>query len=59
MAEDEASDDRKEETKEDWAEERRGVLSDAGGSPVMVLASRLHTGQKVRHVVSHPSTQEA
>jgi hypothetical protein len=35
------------------------VDSDAGGSPVLVLASRLHTGQKVLHVVSQESTQKA
>lgn len=38
-------------------EESNGVYSDAGGSPVLVLASRLQTGQKVLHDVSQVSTQ--
>ena len=53
---DESIDD---EAKEDGLEESNGVDSDAGGSPVLVLASRLHTGQKVLHVVSQESTQKA
>lgn len=38
---------------------RSGVLSEAGGSSVLVLASRLHTGQNVLHDVNHESTQAA
>lgn len=38
-------------------EESSGVRSEAGGSPLAVLASRLQTGQNVRHDVSHASTQ--
>lgn len=59
MAEDGASDDLVDETKEECAEERRGVLSEARGELVKILASRLHMGQKVLHVVSHTSTQKA
>ncbi|KAF9661622.1 hypothetical protein SADUNF_Sadunf19G0088000 [Salix dunnii] len=44
---------------EDGLDESNGVDSVAGGSPVLVLASRLHTGQKVLHVVSQESTQKA
>lgn len=40
-------------------DESSGVHSDAGGSPVLVLASRLQTGQKVLHDVSQESTQKA
>ena len=47
------------EAKEDGLDESNGVDSVAGGSPVLVLASRLHTGQKVLHVVSQESTQKA
>lgn len=53
-------DDRmEEEAKEAGPDESNGVDSDAGESPVLVLASRLHTGQKVLHVVSQESTQKA
>ncbi|KAJ6744810.1 hypothetical protein OIU79_031024 [Salix purpurea] len=44
---------------EDGLDVSNGVDSVAGGSPVLVLASRLHTGQKVLHVVSQESTQKA
>ena len=47
------------EAKEDGVDESNGVDSDAGGSPVLVLASRLQTGQKVLHEVSQESTQKA
>ena len=47
------------EAKEDELDESNGVDSDAGGSPVLVLASRLQTGQKVLHEVSQESTQKA
>lgn len=40
-------------------DESNGVDSEAGGSPVLVLASRLHTGQKVLQEVSQESTQKA
>lgn len=63
IAEDEARDDLTDDTREEGAkepglEESKGVLSD-GGSPVLVLASRLQTGQKVLHDVSQESTQKA
>ena len=63
IAEDEARDDltddtRGEEAKEPRLEESKGVLSE-GASPVLVLASRLQTGQKVLHAVSQESTQKA
>lgn len=63
MAEDDANedltDDNTEEATELGVDESNGVLSDAGGSPVLVLASRLQTGQKVLHDVSQESTQKA
>ncbi|OMO50316.1 hypothetical protein CCACVL1_30512 [Corchorus capsularis] len=63
MADDDANedlnDDNMEEDMELGVDESNGVLSDAGGSPVAVLASRLQTGQKVLHVVSQASTQFA
>lgn len=64
MADDDASDDLKdesieEEAMEPAADERRGVDSVAGGSPLLVLASRLHTGQNVLHEVSQASTHIA
>lgn len=62
MADDEAIDDLKEDKAEDAereADDSNGVDSDAGGSPLLVLASRLQTGQKVLHDVSHASTQRA
>lgn len=63
IAEDEGRDDltdnaREEEAKELVLEVSKGVLSE-GGSPVLVLASRLQTGQKVLHDVSQESTQKA
>lgn len=48
-----------EDRKDDAADESNGVLSEAGGSPLAVLASRLHTGQNVLHEVSHESTHTA
>ena len=36
--------------------ERRGVDSEGRGAAGGLWASRLHTGQNVRHVVSHEST---
>lgn len=39
--------------------ESNGVDSEGGGSPVLVLASRLQTGQKVLQAVSQESTQKA
>lgn len=39
--------------------ESNGVLSEAGKSPTVVLASRLQTGQNVLHVVSQESMQKA
>ncbi|KAL4285156.1 hypothetical protein GQ457_16G020070 [Hibiscus cannabinus] len=63
MADDDANEDRVYDNAEDATElgvdESNGVLSDAGGSPVLVLASRLQTGQNVLHVVSQESTQKA
>jgi len=64
MADDDATDDLAEDKAEEEAtdtglDESNGVLSDAGGSPVQVLASRLQTGQKVLHDVSHESTHNA
>ena len=62
MAEDDANEDLTDDNREDTelgVAESNGVLSDAGGSPVLVLASRLQTGQKVLHVVSQQSTQNA
>ena len=64
MAEVEASDDladdkAEEEAMETGVDESNGVRSDAGGSPVDVLASRLQTGQNVLHEVSQASTQIA
>lgn len=50
---------REEEVKDDAADESNGVLSEAGGSPVFVLASLLHTGQKVLQEVNHESTHAA
>ena len=55
MADDDANEDLTDDNTEDTelgVDESNGVLSDAGGSPVLVLASRLQTGQKVLHVVS-------
>lgn len=40
-------------------DESNGVDSDAGGSPELVLASRLQTGQNVLHAVSQESTHNA
>lgn len=40
-------------------DDSNGVDSDADGSPVLVLASRLQTGQNVLHDVSQVSTQTA
>lgn len=63
MADDDANDDliddNTEEATEAGLDESNGVDSEAGGSPVLVLASRLQTGQKVLQVVSHESTQRA
>ena len=64
MAEDDANDDLtddniEDEPTEEGVDESNGVRSDAGASPVLVLASRLQTGQKVLHVVSQASTQKA
>uniref|UniRef100_A0A3Q7ITI5 Uncharacterized protein n=1 Tax=Solanum lycopersicum TaxID=4081 RepID=A0A3Q7ITI5_SOLLC len=51
IADDEANDDLRDdnEDKEARLEESNGVDSDAGGSPLLVLASRLQTGQNVLH----------
>lgn len=64
MAEDDANDDLNDDSTEDEAQEAgldesNGVRSEAGGSPMIVLASRLQTGQKVLHVVSQASTHKA
>lgn len=59
MADDDLAEDKAEEATDAGLDESNGVLSDAGGSPVLVLASRLQTGQKVLHDVSHESTQYA
>lgn len=63
MAGDEAIDDLNDDNIDEEAEpaldDSNGVRSDAGGSPVLVLASRLHTGQKVLHEVSQASTHVA
>ena len=63
IAEDEASDDLAEDKTEDaidaGVDESKGVDSEGGGSVKPVLASRLQTGQKVLHEVSHESTQAA
>lgn len=55
---DDANDDLRDDTEDTdrRLEESNGVDSDAGGSPVLVLASRLQTGQKVLHDVSQAST---
>lgn len=58
-ADDVIADDLKEEATDDGADDSNGVDSDAGGSPVQVRASRLHTGQNVLHDVSQASTQTA
>ena len=52
-------DDNTEEATEAGLDESNGVDSEAGRSPVLVLASRLQTGQKVLHEVSQESTQKA
>ncbi|KAF2290959.1 hypothetical protein GH714_017379 [Hevea brasiliensis] len=52
-------DNTEEEAIEAGLDESNGVDSEAGRSPLLVLASRLHTGQKVLHVVSQESTQKA
>lgn len=52
-------DSTEEDAKDAGLDESNGVDSDAGSSPLLVLASRLHTGQKVLHVVSQESTQKA
>lgn len=64
MADDEANDDLTDDNIDDdeteaGVDESKGVDSEAGGSPVLVLASRLQTGQKVLHDVSQASTQIA
>lgn len=59
MAGDDASDDLNDDNIEDAADESNGVRSDAGGSPVLVRASRLQTGQNVLQEVSQASTQAA
>lgn len=63
MADDDADDDLKdnktEEATEVGPDKSNGVDSEAGGSPVLVLASCLQTGQKVLQVVSQESTQRA
>lgn len=64
MAEDDARDDLIDESTEeamddDGLDESNGVDSEAGGSLVLALASRLQTGQKVLHEVSQESTQKA
>lgn len=64
MAEDDGNEDLNDDNTdpediEPTLEESNGVHSDAGGSPVLVLASRLQTGQKVLHAVSQESTQKA
>lgn len=58
---DDANDDLRDDTddKDRRLEESNGVDSDAGGSPLLVLASRLQTGQNVLHDVSHASTHIA
>lgn len=58
-ANDDLTDDKTEEATEAGLDESNGVASDAGGSPELVLASRLQTGQKVLQVVSQESTQKA
>ena len=63
MAELGGNDDLTEDNIEDEATEL-GALesngdSEGGGSPVLVLASRLQTGQKVLQAVSQESTQRA
>lgn len=64
MADDDGNDDLKDDNMEEEATEPRldesnGVDSEAVGSPMLVLASRLQTGQKVLHVVSQESTHIA
>lgn len=60
MAGDDANDDLKDDSVDDAGlDDSKGVDSDAGGSPVLVLASRLQTGQNVLHDVSHASTHTA
>lgn len=59
-ADDDLTDDNTEaEEKEAAADDSNGVDSDAGGTPVVVLASRLQTGQNVLHDVSQASTHIA
>lgn len=64
MAEDDGNDDLNDdntdpEDMDPTLDESNGVHSDAGGSPLLVRASRLQTGQKVLHAVSQESTQAA
>lgn len=64
MADDEANDDLTDESTDDdnveaGLDESNGVDSEAVGSSVLVLASRLHTGQNVLHDVSQASTHVA
>lgn len=58
-ANDDLADDNMEEPTEPTLDESNGVDSEAIGSPMLVLASRLQTGQKVLHVVSQESTHIA
>lgn len=58
-ANDNLADEEATEEGEAGPDESKGVLSDAGGIPVAVLASRLQTGQNVLHSVSQASTQAA
>lgn len=64
IAEDGANDDLTDDNAEDelteaGLDDSNAVDSDAGGSPVLVLASRLQMGQKVLHDVSQASAQVA
>nr|GMD51059.1 hypothetical protein Pyn_15134 [Ipomoea batatas] len=60
IADDDANDDQTDPNDDrETLDESNGVDSDAGGSLVLVLASRLQTGQKVLHDVSQASTHIA
>ena len=56
MEERDRKDDDGEDATDEGADDNSGVDSEAGGSPLVVLASRLQTGQNVLHDDSNKST---